>query len=99
MEKVLDNNYLTKYILSFYESEEKRRHKITTTLNCITVEIAYERWLERENYLYIWNSDLQPFLTMPFHVYLLLHLRLWKENNLYYGKFANNIRYSDLIEY
>tara|TARA_Y100000593_G_C4236398_1_gene299775 strand:- start:243 stop:548 length:306 start_codon:yes stop_codon:yes gene_type:complete len=98
MEKVLDNKYLTNYILSFYQSEDERRHRINTTLNCITLEISHARWIEREFYLYHWNSDLQPFLTMPFHIYLLLHLRLWKQNDLFYGKFATNIKYTDLIE-
>lgn len=98
MEKVLDNQDLTNYILSFYQSDARRRHSIMTSLNNLLLEIAYERWVEREYYLYQWNTDLQPFLTMPFHVYFLLHIRLWKENEIYYGRFATNVQYTDLIE-
>lgn len=99
MEKVLDDTYLTNNILSFYQSDEERIHRAKTKLNNLIIEIGYARWVEREFFLCQWNTDLINYLSMDFHIYLLLHIKIWKENKMYYGRFASNVTYADLIEY
>jgi len=99
MEKVKYIPELMKNIFKFHENRFLREHKKKFQISLFTIELANAKWIEREFYLKRWNPEIAPWLSMSFSIYFLLHLKLWREEKGFYGRFAIDVKVTDLLEY
>jgi len=99
MEKVKNIPELMRNVFKFHENRFFTEHKKKFQISLFTIELANAKWIEREYYLRKWNQQFAEWLTMSFPVYFLLHLKIWKEEKGFYGRFAIDVKVTDLLTY
>jgi hypothetical protein len=99
MEKVKNIPELMRNIFKFHENTFLTEHKLRFQISLFTIEVAHLKWVEREYFLRKNNSQFAQWLCMSFPVYFLLHLKIWRQEKGFYGRFAIDVEVTDLLEY